>query len=90
MSAQNDIAVRARASEMINRFAERAAEEASSQVNAKILTNDVDGALVMDQVRRAIIHATSVGAFEHSHPNEKGRRSQRNDDQALGRRRSAV
>ncbi|WP_157137035.1 hypothetical protein [Sphingomonas sp. PAMC 26617] len=40
---------------MINRFAERAADEASFQVNSKIAENDVDGALSMDQVRRAII-----------------------------------
>lgn len=40
---------------MINRYAERAADEAALQVNSKIAANDVDGALAMDQVRRAII-----------------------------------
>lgn len=55
MSVQNDIAVRAQAFEMIDRFAERAADEASFQVNSKIATNDIDAALAMDRVRRAII-----------------------------------
>lgn len=40
---------------MIHRYADRAADEAAFQINYKIAANDVDGALAMDQVRRAII-----------------------------------
>jgi hypothetical protein len=40
---------------MINRYADRAEDEAAFQVNSKIAANDVEGALAMDQVRRAII-----------------------------------
>lgn len=55
MPIRNNITVRARAFEMINRYADRAADEAAFQINSKIAANDVDGALAMDQVRRAII-----------------------------------
>ena len=59
MLIKTDISVRAKASEMINRLADRAADEAALQVSSKIAANDVDGALAMDQVRRAIIRLSA-------------------------------
>jgi hypothetical protein len=57
---KHDIAVRAKAFEMINRFADRAADEATFEVTSKI-----DGALAMDQVRRAIVEIAGVGKSQN-------------------------
>ena len=65
MQIKHDIAVRAKAYEMINRFADRAADEATFQVTSKIAANDTDGALAMDQVRRAIVEIAGVGKSQN-------------------------